>query len=524
MVHDSDVNLFRQRIADCLGLQFDDGKQDYLAATLAQRIAESRSASTEGYLSRLEPRGRWREEWRALAATLTVGETYFFRNSAQFRALLEAVVPALMRERSAERSLRILSAGCASGEEAFSLAIALKEQVPESFGWRLRIRAIDLNARAIERAVKGSYSAWSLRDTSSEVLERYFETRGKEYILAPEIRQMVEFEERNLVENDPAFWTPNAFDIVFCRNVTMYFPPTTSQRVVQRIAAALSPGGYLFLGHAETLRGVSNDFHLRHTHDTFYYQKKGNHELEPESFPNPALPHIALATETGVTWFDAIQRASAQIARLADRGARQDGHDSSSVRDPVPLSPLSTAGSSRAAQMEPTSHQGWNNHLALELLRQERFADALELLERHPPESRLDPDTQLLKAVLLINSGKLETAQDVCEQILQRDELNAGAHYLCALAREQAGAASAAVEHDEMAAYLDPAFAMPRVHLGLMARRNGELEVARIHFERALGLLAREDTSRILLFGGGFTREALVRLCRAELLAAGGDS
>jgi chemotaxis protein methyltransferase CheR len=128
----------------------------------------------------------------------------------------------------------------------------------------------------------------------------------------------------------------------------------------------------------------------------------------------------------------------------------------------------------------------------------------------------------LLRAALLTQSGRFEAADQVCKQLLALDELDAGAHYLLALGADARGDCAGAVEHDQIASYLDPAFAMPRLHLGLLARRAGRIADARRELERAFWLLQREDASRVLLFGGGFGREALMALCRAELLASGG--
>jgi chemotaxis protein methyltransferase CheR len=157
------------------------------------------------------------------------------------------------------------------------------------------------------------------------------------------------------------------------------------------------------------------------------------------------------------------------------------------------------------------------------MLRQERFVDAMDLLQALPAGSSTDADAQILRAVLFTNSGKLTEAERVCQQMLATDELNAGAHYLLALCREHAGDRTSALNHDQAAIHLDAGFVMPHLHLGLLARRAGEPERARTELGRALALLPREDTSRILLFGGGFAREALVALCRSELQACGGD-
>jgi chemotaxis protein methyltransferase CheR len=157
-----------------------------------------------------------------------------------------------------------------------------------------------------------------------------------------------------------------------------------------------------------------------------------------------------------------------------------------------------------------------------ELLHQERFREALEVLGGLPPETGHDPDVQILRAGLLTNCGDLKGAEAVCRQILSLDDLHAGAHYLTALCREHAGDANAAMEHDRAAIYLDSAFAMPHLHLGRMAKRSADLATARRELEHAGTLLSREDPSRILLFGGGFSREALLAFSHAELRACGG--
>jgi chemotaxis protein methyltransferase CheR len=175
-----------------------------------------------------------------------------------------------------------------------------------------------------------------------------------------------------------------------------------------------------------------------------------------------------------------------------------------------------------AGSVAPAS-RAWDLGLVLEAMRQERFAEALELLGALPPGAAEEPDALLLRAVLLTNGGRREEAERACARLLALDELNAGAHYVMALCREHAGDPRGASEHDQAAAYLDPGFAMPHVHLGLAARRAGDAEGAARELGRAVALLAQEDAARLLLFGGGFTRDTLLQLCRAELVIARGQ-
>jgi chemotaxis protein methyltransferase CheR len=496
-----EVELFRDILVRRLGLQFDDTKIGYLGEVLRRRL-EASGGSSDGYLARLDREGP-KQEVQALAEALTVPETYFFRNIDQFRAFAEVVLPERVAQGGARRALRVLSAGCASGEEPYTIAMLARAAAPE-LPCEIAIRAVDLNPEPLRRAGRGRFTSWSLRETPPEMQRRWFRAEGSDYILDENVRALVKLEQRNLIDDDPELWQPGTYDAIFCRNVLMYFSAQAAQATIARITGALVQGGYLFLGHAETLRGLSHDFHLRHTHGTFYYQRRGNGEraaAPPPAWPaaptpSPA-PALAAALAGTGSWVEAIHSAASRIQALAS----------------APASPAAAGGAAVG---------GWDLGRALDLLRQEQFAAALDLVRALPSGSLRDPEVLLLRAVLLSHSGQVTAAEETCRTLLALDELNAGAHYVLALCREGARDPDGAADHDQVAAYLDPAFAMPRLHLGLLARRAGDRAGARRELAQALLLLQREDASRLLLFGGGFTREALTTVCRTELLAAGG--
>jgi chemotaxis protein methyltransferase CheR len=509
----AEIERFRGLVAERLGLYFDDGKLDLLAEVLRQRMEVTGCHQFSAYQNRISSFAWERNEIGALAEKLTVGETYFFRYAEHFQAFADVVLPSRIHARGGDRRLRILSAGCASGEEPYSLAILIRERFPELASWDIEILGFDVNSSVVGKAKRARYSPWSLRETPENMQLKYFHGAGREFELDKAIRSAVTFEERNLAEDDPLFWQRDSFDAVFCRNVTMYFTIEVARSVVARIAQSLAPGGFFFLGHAETLRAISHEFHLRHTHETFYYQRREAHEKESAMALPPGTAEysssrrpIAELLEPNDSWFSAIRRASERIANLTQ------GKNILAVS--APASKISPASNSRPA--------AWDRTVAIELLRREKFSEAMELLRHLPAESEADPDTQLLIAVLLTNGGNLPEAEKVCRHVLKLDELNAGAHYLMALCREHAGDQVGAMQHDRTAAYLDSAFAMPHLHLGLVAKRSADVETARRELGRALPLLDREDASRILLFGGGFAREALVEFCRAELHTCGG--
>ncbi|HLF06004.1 MAG TPA: CheR family methyltransferase, partial [Thermoplasmata archaeon] len=450
-IRPSDLQRLRAVVAARLGLQFDDGKLDFLADVMGRRMESLRMRQPEEYLAAVESSGPAGER-RLLAELLTVTETFFFRYWDHFRAFADAVLPSCLSRSAFGGRLRILSAGCASGEEPYSIAVIARERLP---GLRthsdLTIVGIDVNASMIRKAQRARYSSWSLRDTPEELRQKHFKPEGRELALDPSVQKMVAFEERNLVEEDLTFWRPGSFDVIFCRNVTMYFTPEMTRKVIARLAHALTPGGFLFLGHAETLRGISQGFHLRHTHDTFYYQRRESDETA--LIEEPPLTDLKTPSEDSLcpalvddanSWVEAIQRASDRIAALAGSASRSG----SDLEGKLP------AGDPALPSLRATEMGG-----ALELLRQERFSDALEILDRLPADASSNLDALLLRAVLLTNGGKLADAEGICRQILTRDELNAGAHFLMALCREHAGTPQEALAHDQTASYLNPDFA-----------------------------------------------------------------
>jgi chemotaxis protein methyltransferase CheR len=288
----------------------------------------------------------------------------------------------------------------------------------------------------------------------------------------------------------------------------MYFAPEQMRTVVARIAQSLAPGGFLFLGHAETLRGISDAFHLCHTHGTFYYRRKDNIDACARSVEDASnqVPGRGAASNTSpngtsgavenTAWFHSIRVASERVAALIGE----------------PMSAPPARPTAPAFDLAP----------ALDLLRRERFAEALDYVRAGPPETERDGDALLLEATLLAHSGQFAAAEEACQRLLAIDEHDAGAHYLLALCRAHAGDRGRAAEHDRVAVHLDPAFAMPRLHLGLMARQAGERDAARRELAQALVLIKREESSRLLLFGGGFNRAALVSLCEQALRDSGG--
>jgi chemotaxis protein methyltransferase CheR len=488
-----DVDRFGDAVRRSLGLDFAGAQRTHLADVFRLRLRETR-LSPAAYLESLGEPLRGREELRFLAQELTVTETSFFRDPDQIDAFLNVAIPERIRARSGCRRLRILSAGCASGEEAYTLAACLSDQ-PGLVDWDISIHGIDINRRALRKAAAARFSSWSLRQTPAPVHARLFRRLADGFLLAHDIRERVTFEERNLVADDPDFWQPAAFDIIFCRNVLMYFAPDVARSVVARLTRSLVPGGFLFLGHAETLRGLSTEFETCQSHGSFFYRRA---DAEPRARPQPAARPSTIRAPAGPARSVAIPKAS---ARAAQPTGRRSANGNQGAR-PGPAEPRAAICSA-----------------AMNLLSQERHGEAERLLDALPPALARDPGLMLLKAVAAIHGSDLAAAERICQALIGLDPGSAGAHYLIALCREHADDRATAIKLNRIAARLDPGFAMPRLRLGLLSCRNGDRRAARGELRQALMLLEREDSDRIHLFGGGFGREALMALCRAQIAA-----
>jgi chemotaxis protein methyltransferase CheR len=239
------------------GIWLGPAKKALLVGRLTKRVRARRLDSFRAYFREVVEGGD-REEQRRLIEALCTHETHFFRDPRQFEFLESQVCPEWER-RDGPRQLRVWSAGCSSGEEPFSLAMVLLMRLPPASGWTINIVATDLSTRALEKA---SAATWPL-EKACEIPQRYlkaFMLKGRQsqtghMRAGAEIRSIVRFEEHNLSENRPPSGSP--FDIIFCRNVLIYFNAASRHAAVEHLLGQLARGGLLFLGHAETLAGLS---------------------------------------------------------------------------------------------------------------------------------------------------------------------------------------------------------------------------------------------------------------------------
>lgn len=191
---------------------------------------------------------------------MTTNESFFFRDQKPFDQFKDIVLPQLLQARAAQRSIRIWSAACSSGQEPYTLAMLLKEQAAKLQGWRIEIVATDLSTAILEKAKEGLYSQFEVqRGLPITMLVKYFTQAGDRWQISPELRSMVSYRTFNLLDDPRSL---GRFDVVFLRNVLIYFDQPTKTKVLERVAKLMPADGYLYLGGAETVLGITDKFQV----------------------------------------------------------------------------------------------------------------------------------------------------------------------------------------------------------------------------------------------------------------------
>lgn len=441
-----------------IGLYFPSGRWDDLERGMKAAARELGDASVEAYIHRVLSVPLTHQQIEILASHLTVGETYFFRDRHSFEALEQYVLPELiLSRRDSERRLRIWCAGCCTGEEPYSIAMLLDRLLPDHEQWHVTVLATDINPQFLRKAAEGIYGNWSFRGTPAWVKEHYFKTgpHGR-FEIHPRIKKMVTFSYLNLADDVyPSLSNnTNAMDIIFCRNVLMYFTAELAEKVVGNLYRAVMDGGWLAVSPVEA------------SHTLFY--------------------RFSTVNFTGAMFY---RKVAADDLRLP----------------PMPPQPVEIPA------LRPSPETLWRIE-ALPAAEEKTGTPAGPLLQRQH-----EPDGPCLMARLCANQGKLAEAAEWCGKAIVADKLNPQNHYLLATILEELGQDDAAEQSLKRALYLEPNFVLAHFALGnlrLSQRRHGE---AQRHFANALALLQGLPLDEILPESDGLTAGRLGEIISSAL-------
>lgn len=270
---DEEFLLLRDLIYNYSGLYFSADNQFLLERRLAPRLSHYQLSAFHDYYYYLRYDINREQELSDIMDLLTTNETYFFRESFQLKAFTDEIIPELIAQKKSrfEKTVRIWSAGCSTGEEPYTIAMLLLER-PDLAGWKIEIVGTDISQRVLHHARKGVYGNSSFRVTEPHFKSRYFHEQDGGYRVADRIREFVTFSRLNLYDQSRYLFL-GKMDIIFCRNVIIYFDQLAKKRVVENFYSTLNPGGFLLLGHSESLMNITTAFRLRHFKNDMVYEK-----------------------------------------------------------------------------------------------------------------------------------------------------------------------------------------------------------------------------------------------------------
>jgi chemotaxis protein methyltransferase CheR len=436
-------------IARNTGLHFPAERRPDLQRGLAAAAAEFGFADSASCADWLLSAPLTRPQLNILASHLTIGETYFFRERKTFDALAEHVLPELFRRRRGrEQRLRLWSAACSTGEEPYSLAILLRQLLPDWQDWNVTILATDINERFLRKAAAGVYAEWSFRESPSGFKERYFTpTSDGRFAIAPEIGNCVNFAHMNLAQDCFPSLTidTNAMDVIFCRNVLIYFTAQHARKLAENLRHALVDEGWLAVSPSECSQALFSRFVAVNFPGSTLYRKGNVEERGPSIWPPPS----DTVAECAAPAFDASQ----------------------------PLTQPSRP------QTSPVSSQVAQGPRAFSLLTrasadQGHHADALAWSERWIASDRIDSAAHYMHAMILQEMGEREAARNSLHR----------------------------------AVYLQPDFVLAHFALGNLARAEARTTQANKHFANALYLLRGCPPNALLPESDGMTAGRLVEI------------
>lgn len=470
---------FRDLLHRQSGIYLEESKLDSLRISLvtrATRLGFNTLTQYHDVLSRDD------QEFNELLNLVTINETSFFRFPAQFDALRTQVLPEIMASKTGtNRGVRIWSAGCSTGEEPYSIAMTLLDAGVEASGFKPQVLGTDVSTKALARAKAGVYGKRAMLSVPTDVVSRFFEpTASGDLRIGDRVRSHVDFGYQNLIREPYPLSLMGNWDIIFCRNVTIYFKLESTRRVVSNFYESLNEGGYLFVGHSETLTSVNDEFEPVEIGGVFLYRKP----VARKAFSFGQSPART-------------PRPSKTVARTAR------------VRPPVsaapPPAPVPEPGGATIEQARIDLKEG----------RPERVLESVAAILAVDPNNA---EAHLLSAYVHADVGDYDTAMRDADRALAINPLLPVARYILGIIHQRQGDAVRAVSELKKTIYIDADFALAHLNLANIYKSQRKWDHAMKEYENALRSMYKNPDGAWLEFAGGFQADLLVRTCERSLV------
>ncbi|MBU0456235.1 MAG: CheR family methyltransferase [Pseudomonadota bacterium] len=421
-------------------------------------------SSYDACLKALEKSNEMTPEFEHLVNALTVGESYFFRDQAQTGFLKDFFLPEIIekKRKDQQKILRIWSAGCASGQEIYTIAILLNELLSDKYAWDVHLLGTDINPKMLANAIRGTYNQWSLHATKKSIIDRYFIKQNDHYLLLPVVKNMVKFFYHNLTQNNyPSILTQiTNLDLIICRNVFIYFDKTLVNDVLGHFEKCLVPNGGLLLGSAEYIATLENNFVAEQVNSVTCYRRR---EITVNKETKEQKKRVSSAFST----LKSDQTIIKEVAALLTQKEWQ-----------ATLDYLKEFGSQLSNKSLLLQFQ------AMALANLGKAAEAIEFCQRSIELSQLDPHAYLLKALILFDLNNDSEAEKALRQAL----------------------------------FLDAQFVEAQYRLGLLLIRQGKIEKGLNNLRIALRNAEKRDANQRIHYMSKLTFSQFVNILHHEIL------
>lgn len=465
------LSLINQRIIELLGLNFPANKSKDLERGMLTAAQEfGIEPNLEKILAWISSPHFGNNELKALSSALTVNETYFFREKPALNVLKNIIIPELIAQRKdTTRTIKIWSAGCSSGEEPYTLAILLREYFPQLKDWNVTILATDISPAVLQKALNGDYSEWSFRETDDYLRKKYFKHQGKHWQIIPEIKKMITFSFLNLSKNSyPSSLTnTQEMDVVFCRNVMMYFTEEVIKQVSSRFYSALLPGGWFVTSQVELNDEYFGQFARVQVENGIFYRKV------PRQAKELKLPLEEYQSTTPI----AERHRKPAVALKTTVLAKSTAPTRRPMQSPVRENPEHTPDYYFSRRQFQLCIEGCKKAL-------EKDAGNIQL--------------KGLLAKSLAHTGHLDKAEQLIVELIGARVNDAELYYLYALILNDRNETPLVEEMLNKALYIDSQHLHSNLMMGQLLRAKGNAKGARIHFRVVLSGIEHHDDAFVM--------------------------
>ena len=508
---------FQQLFISEFGFFFDESRAAQLRSVLLKLIEKSKTSTFEDYYDFLQNHYEGKLELKKIINEITIGETYFFRNLPQLDVLRSEILPKIVNRKRilGVNDIKIWSAGCSSGEEVYTLAMMLMEEIPGAPLWNISVLGTDINKNFLEIAKKGQYtSKRSVKHCPPEYLSKYFTRFGKSYVVNDQIKKLVRFEQHNMVKDE--FNLPEMIDvdIAFCRNVTIYFNLETTKLVINKLYDVLIDQGYLFIGHSETLWQINDKLITIDFPHAFVYQKdlakgtQNKNEAPFMSIPELNLENISISKKSSLGTL-ATDTKSVETSNMDFSFSSNNLIKKEDKKEDIDTY---ASASSNAEEFYNIQIIDKKYHQAILNFEKKEYSNALILFSEI-----IDKDESYIlayfgKATIFANQGKYDEAIDELNKITRYDNLFLEAYYLLGVLHDKKQEIDKAIEMFEKVVYIDHSIALAYYHLGNLSRYKGKQKKAQLQFKNIKNLLRLRDENETVKFSEGLTNKILLQL------------